>query len=65
MKFFPTKIDINMGEIEENKGSEENKMTRQVGYQILVTLVRVSSLVVTAGDQSTDGEQQTDGQQTS
>ena len=51
-----------MGEIEETKGREENKMTREVGYHILVT---VPSLVVADGDKSTDGEQQTHGQPTS
>ena len=51
-----------MGEIAENKASEERKMTREVGYQILVFTWPVSSSVVSDGDQPADGEQQTPGQ---
>ena len=49
----------------EHKGSEENKITREVGQQSAYPGPVRFYWVVADGDQPTDGEQQADGQQVS
>ena len=51
-----------MGEIVEHKGSEENKITREVGQQSACPGPVRFYWVVADGDQPTDGEQQVHGQ---